>query len=248
MTQAELARIAGVPQSTVARIERGTVGPRAATLIELLTATGHELAVEPTIGNGGEIEAIRDRLRHPIPLRTWQALGSPKARPRARGRRDPIRILRRLRRFGVRFVLIGELAERAHGVPGTIDMAIEVCPAPGPVNVDRLAQALVDLHARKGARAVAAAPTQRHLIDTRAGRLVLDPMPAPGDDHAILAGNARRTLVSTGLVVPLAALDDLIRIRRTRGTQADREALPTLHALRDELDRTNATPQGTGAA
>lgn len=47
MTQRDLARAAGMPQPSVARIERGSVIPRTATLIGLLAATGHRLAVEP---------------------------------------------------------------------------------------------------------------------------------------------------------------------------------------------------------
>jgi transcriptional regulator with XRE-family HTH domain len=52
LTQVELAQASGMAQSAVARIERGTVTPRASTLIELLGATGHELAVRPIIGAG----------------------------------------------------------------------------------------------------------------------------------------------------------------------------------------------------
>ncbi len=47
MTQQQLAQATGMPQPSVARIEAGTVSPRASTLIELLAATGHRLAVEP---------------------------------------------------------------------------------------------------------------------------------------------------------------------------------------------------------
>ena len=53
MTQQDLAEAAGMPQPSIARIEAGRVSPRASTLIELLAATGHQLAVEP-IGSPGE--------------------------------------------------------------------------------------------------------------------------------------------------------------------------------------------------
>ncbi|MGI8828192.1 MAG: helix-turn-helix domain-containing protein [Candidatus Limnocylindria bacterium] len=39
MTQQQLARAVGMPQPSIARIERGTVLPRTATLTELLAAT-----------------------------------------------------------------------------------------------------------------------------------------------------------------------------------------------------------------
>ncbi len=47
MTQMELAAAVGMPQPSIARIERGSVLPRTSTLIAILRATGHELAVEP---------------------------------------------------------------------------------------------------------------------------------------------------------------------------------------------------------
>jgi predicted transcriptional regulator len=47
MTQQDLAHASGMPQPSIARIEAGTVVPRTATLIALLEATGHQLAVVP---------------------------------------------------------------------------------------------------------------------------------------------------------------------------------------------------------
>ena len=47
MTQQDLAQATGMPQPSIARIEAGTVIPRTATLIALLEATGHQLAVVP---------------------------------------------------------------------------------------------------------------------------------------------------------------------------------------------------------
>jgi transcriptional regulator with XRE-family HTH domain len=59
MTQHDLARATGMPQPSIARIERGTVISRTATLIALLRATGNRLAVEP-IGPSAEANAIDD--------------------------------------------------------------------------------------------------------------------------------------------------------------------------------------------
>jgi transcriptional regulator with XRE-family HTH domain len=47
MTQQDLAQATGMPQPSISRIEAGTVIPRAATLIALLEATGHQLVVVP---------------------------------------------------------------------------------------------------------------------------------------------------------------------------------------------------------
>lgn len=46
LTQRALANRAGVPQSTVARIEGGDIDPRASTLDRLLHACGYELTVQ----------------------------------------------------------------------------------------------------------------------------------------------------------------------------------------------------------
>jgi transcriptional regulator with XRE-family HTH domain len=61
MTQHQLAHAVGMPQPSIARIERGSVIPRTATLIAILKATGHQLTVEP-IASGGDLEGIGDRL------------------------------------------------------------------------------------------------------------------------------------------------------------------------------------------
>ena len=46
LTQAELARRAGVPQSTVAKIERGRRDPSLSTLERLVRAAGFELRIQ----------------------------------------------------------------------------------------------------------------------------------------------------------------------------------------------------------
>ena len=56
MTQQDLADATGMPQPSIARIESGAVIPRAATLIQILDATGHQLSVEP-IGTPRDAEA-----------------------------------------------------------------------------------------------------------------------------------------------------------------------------------------------
>jgi predicted transcriptional regulator len=62
LTQRELARLAGVPQSTVGRIEGGIIDPRTTTLDQLLRATGGTLAAEPTLGIGVDRSQIRELL------------------------------------------------------------------------------------------------------------------------------------------------------------------------------------------
>ncbi len=193
MTQHDLAQAVGMPQPSIARIEAGTVIPRTTTLLAILEATGHQLTVEP-IGPAVDLEAIRHRLRLNHPQRTKLALG----RAAKNHRTSPMHIVRRLRRFGVPFVLIGELAEAAHGSPTSAGRDIEVVHARTDVARQRLAMALEDL-GDMGKRL-------RALTES-----------AAGDDYGRLRPNAVPIHLETGSLVPVAALEDLIAIRRARG-------------------------------
>ena len=198
--------------------------PRTATLIALLQATGHQLVVEP-IGPPVPTDAIRLRLAMHVPERTWAALGRAVA---GNSQRSPIRILKRLRLFGVAFVLLGDLAEAAHGAPIEVGQLIEVCHARTDLVRERLARALEDLGA-----------TSSDGVDfkTDAGRLRLTTETATGDDYDLLARNAVRMHVDAGILVPVASLDDLIRIRMARGTPEDRAAAAVLRAIGQHGDR-----------
>jgi transcriptional regulator with XRE-family HTH domain len=63
LSQRVLARSAGVPQSTVARIETGQLSPRVETLDRLLRAAGQTLTIEPVLGAGVDRSLIRSFLR-----------------------------------------------------------------------------------------------------------------------------------------------------------------------------------------
>ena len=63
LSQRALAASAGVPQSTVARIELGQLAPRTDTLDRLLRAAGRNLASEPALGLGVDRTQIRELLR-----------------------------------------------------------------------------------------------------------------------------------------------------------------------------------------
>ena len=62
MTQRSLAARAGVPQSTVGRIETGAIEPRIDTLLRLLRASGHDLELGARLGEGVDRAQIRERL------------------------------------------------------------------------------------------------------------------------------------------------------------------------------------------
>jgi transcriptional regulator with XRE-family HTH domain len=209
MTQHELAQATGLPQPSIARIESGVVIPRAATLIAILRATGHRLALEPTDATGDPQE-VRRRLATPVPDRARKALGRRVKDPQT----SPMRILRRLRGKGVPFVLVGDLAEVAHGSSGRVGRPVEVCVASTDVARERLSLAVDDLGA---------------LAD--GGRLRVMERTAAGDSYEVLIRNAVTLLVEAGISMRVAALEDLIRVRRARGGPRDLEAAAELTAI-----------------
>lgn len=62
LSQRSLAAKAGVPQSTVGRIETGVLEPRIDTLLRLLHASGHDLELGVRLGEGVDRAQIRERL------------------------------------------------------------------------------------------------------------------------------------------------------------------------------------------
>ena len=209
MTQQQLAQAAGIPQPSIARIEREAVIPRTATLLSLLEATGHGLSVEP-IGAPVDREPIRRRLAMAVHRRTLQALGGERGDPLT----GPIGIIKGLRRFGVPFVLIGEMAEVAHGSPMEIGPLVEVCHADTEVARHRLGRALEDL-----------GPA----VDSNRLRPVTQT--AAGDNYDMLARNAISMHVAAGILVRVAAVEDLVRVRRSRCTPEDDEVARVLLAI-----------------
>jgi transcriptional regulator with XRE-family HTH domain len=231
MTQHDLARVVGIAQPTVARIERGQALPRTSTLIAILDATGLELHVDTrTPIDESDRQAIRRRLAQAVPQRTAQALGRPASNHRA----SPTWILRRLRRFGVPFVLIGEMAEVVHGSPATMARVIEVCPARTDVAVERLSTALEELRATPSVDEARLRTADELELETDAGRLRLAAATAAGDGFATLMRNAPRVLVDVGLLVRVAAVEDLVRDRRARGAPDDIRAAAILSAIGEE--------------
>jgi len=155
---------------------------------------------------------------------------------------DPLRALETLNRHGVRFLVIGGFAGKLHGSPAlTVD--VDVCYARTPENLQRLAAALRELHAelrgagpglpfRLDARSLAAG--DRFTFRTDAGDLDILGLPSGTDGFADLEPNAV-PMDLDGVVVRVAALEDLIRMKRATGRPRDRAHLEILLALRDEL-------------
>jgi transcriptional regulator with XRE-family HTH domain len=69
LTQRQLAAKAGIPQETIARIERGRADPRVTTLDRLLAACEYGLEVMPRLGIGIDRTQIAERLSVPMERR-----------------------------------------------------------------------------------------------------------------------------------------------------------------------------------
>ncbi|MEO6206945.1 MAG: helix-turn-helix transcriptional regulator [Candidatus Limnocylindrales bacterium] len=76
LTQRALAARTGIPQETIARIERGRVDPRVGTLDRLLEGCGYGLEVEPRLGIGVDRTQIDERLDAPMDRRLAVAMAS----------------------------------------------------------------------------------------------------------------------------------------------------------------------------
>jgi transcriptional regulator with XRE-family HTH domain len=69
LTQRGLAAKSGIPQETIARIERGRADPRVGTLDRLLEACGYGLESMPRLGIGIDRTQIAERLSVPMERR-----------------------------------------------------------------------------------------------------------------------------------------------------------------------------------
>jgi len=158
---------------------------------------------------------------------------------------DPERLLAVLHRHQVDFVLIGGLAAVAHGSPlPTTD--VDVTPDREPANLDRLADALIELRARirtsdpEGVvfpidgRFLAAQPRMLNLT-TDAGDLDLTFTPAGFEGgFAQLSAEAEELELATGTITRVARLRAIIRSKEVADREKDRRALPYLRALLEE--------------
>jgi hypothetical protein len=158
---------------------------------------------------------------------------------------DPIRAIEVLQRHNVRFVVIGGVAGRLWGSP-TMTNDLDLCYDRDPVNIERLATALVELHARlRGVDdavpfwldAVTLTKAQNFTFMTDVGPLDVLGVPAGVKDFDELAVNATSFDLGGGVIVSVTDLDDLIRMKRAAGRPKDRIELEILTAVREERER-----------
>ncbi|MBW3663395.1 MAG: hypothetical protein KY469_09875 [Actinobacteria bacterium] len=145
-------------------------------------------------------------------------------------RLDPPRIFATLERHGVDYVTIGAFAVIAHGyVRATAD--VDLIAGQERQNLERLAAAFAELDARlRGvdAHLLGTDPTDpdtlasgaSFTLDTDAGPIdYLNDVPGVDDYDAVRARSVEAE--AAGVVVRVAGLDDLIRMKRASGRPQD---------------------------
>jgi hypothetical protein len=146
-------------------------------------------------------------------------------------RGSPLDVVRALVRHDVRFVVTGDVAARLWGSPRLVE-ATEVVYARDRGNLERLVGALREL-----LDAEALVDGAELCLPTRAGPVVATGRPAGGSEYEALAVNASALPVADDLVVPVADLEDLIRLRRGAGGADAPAEVELLAAVLEERDR-----------
>ncbi len=143
-------------------------------------------------------------------------------------------------------MLIGGLAATLHGSPVTTQDA-DICPERDPENLDRLAAALRELHARIRTEGIVDGlpfacdskffqmMSMANLV-TDAGDVDVTFDPAGTAGYADLARSAI-TIEVDGVLIPTASLEDVIRSKTAADRPKDRAALPVLHEVLRQLQQ-----------
>mgnify|MGYP001030775791 CR=1 FL=1 len=155
---------------------------------------------------------------------------------------DPLTALRALSEADVEFVVIGGIAARLHGSP-SVTSDIDVCHARDAANLERLAAALRNLHARlRGVSddvpflldAKTLSIGSNFTFSTDAGDVDILALPAGTTGYDALA--ARATAMSLGdVTIKVCDLDDLIAMKQAAARPKDLIEVEVLSALRSEI-------------
>jgi predicted nucleotidyltransferase len=158
---------------------------------------------------------------------------------------DPREILLTLARHGVDFVVVGGVAVQAHG-HGRATRDLDIVPRPDLVNLSRLGEALAELSARllRPDRAVDVTDpqllTRAPLVPlmTAQGRLDLlniELTAGAPRSYDELRQRAEEAQID-GQTIPVAGLDDLVRMKRAAGRPHDLLDIGALTRTDEELD------------
>jgi predicted nucleotidyltransferase len=155
-------------------------------------------------------------------------------------------ILRALAEHGVDFVVVGGIAVQAHGyLRGTGD--VDIVPRPSLLNLSRLGEVLADLEAEvlrargpvnvTGPQLLKRAPLVP--LITRSGRLDLINIKHLAGAPASFDELRSRALVVNldGIEIPVAGLDDLVRMKRAAGRPQDLTDIGALTRDDEQLER-----------
>jgi hypothetical protein len=159
---------------------------------------------------------------------------------------DPTKAFRTLNRYHVRYVVIGGLASEFLGAAiGTND--IDICYERTPANMDRLSEALKDLHAVLrvarvdedlpfilDGRTLAAGDSFTFRSD--AGDLDVLGTPSGTGGFRDLDADATTYDLGDGLLVRVVSLDDLIRMKEAASRPKDEAHLHVLTALKQRIE------------
>ena len=155
----------------------------------------------------------------------------------------PEAVIRLLGRHEVRYVLISGLAAVTHGAP-LVTQDIDLCYARDVENLERLADALREVHAdvrgaepglpfRLDARTLAKGDSFTFTTEIGWVDILGTPTGVSGYDDLARTADVFELF---GHRVLVASVDDLIRMKRAAGRPKDLLALEELGALRDEID------------
>ena len=156
----------------------------------------------------------------------------------------PIDLFATLNAHHVRYVVIGGMAAVLHGSP-TVTSDSDICPERSPKNLERLANALREMHARirtaTDPDGIEFAPDAALLsrmkmmnFTTDFGDFDLSFTPAGFAGFEELVDQSVEVLLP-GTAVKVAALDDVITSKEVANRPKDHATLPILYALRDRM-------------
>jgi hypothetical protein len=166
---------------------------------------------------------------------------------------DPQRILEVLARHQVQCVVIGGYAALLAGID-ILTRDIDITPAVDEANLQRLVDALGELHAaiRVGAgQAPVPLPADPRLLaraeiwnlTTDAGDLDISTRPDGTNGYEDLEHGAYQQALPDGLHVAIASLKDIVRSKTAAGRAKDLAALPALRAALEHQQDTASGPK-----